>query len=118
VNVNELNQVTYASASVDLNIDLQSIASFICAEPYPLREVTLFDLRYNTNNQKDVFAVKKTNSGYAILVKDGDMKICYRLVYNEVLEVVNEVLLKIVMKREYETVNITPRLKGYELRIV
>lgn len=109
-------EAVYASA--DLNINLAATATHLYAHPDPMKHVTFFDLKHNSNNRKDVYTLQKTNEGYEILVKDDDLQIGYRLNYDYVIEPVREILVRAEMSREYSNINITPRLSGYEIQIM
>jgi hypothetical protein len=106
------------TCSVDLNLPLTSIGSTICANEAPMTPVSLFDLRYNTNNQLNVYTLLTANDKYTVIVKDPDLAIRYEMVYDYTIEPINEVLLKAILRREHSSVNITPRLISYEIKFV
>lgn len=128
VNVNQTNFGQQAIATADLNIRSgfggqysnfpYSIATNVYADPEPLTEVSLFNLKYNTNNRKDVYALKQINDGYRILTKDTDLSIKYRLKYDYIAEEQKQLLFRADFSRLYNTMNITPRLKKYEIKII
>lgn len=117
-NVDKANSENIVPAYLDLGLSLEVLSLYIYADPIPMKEVSLFNLRYNTNNQKDVYAIEKSNNGYEVLIKDDDLSIKYMISYDYVIEDVKEILLSAILKRNYESVNITPKLKGYEIRII
>lgn len=118
INVNKANLEETAVVYLDLGINLEVISSYRYAEPEPMKEVSLFDLRYNTNNQKNVYSIMESNDGYEVLVKDDDLSIKYMMVYDCIIEEIDEILVSAVLKRGYDSISITPRLKQYELRII
>jgi hypothetical protein len=104
--------------SLDLNLSVFSIGSRICANKDPMEPVSLFNLRYNTNNRYDVYALNKVNDDYAIIIKDPNINIRYDFIYDSVMNPINEVLFKAVLRRENLDVNATPRLLSYETRFI
>lgn len=105
-----------ASASLDLNLQLYSIGSSICANRDPVEPVSLFNLRYNTNNQYNVYTLYQMGDMYVVIVKDPDLSIRYDFIYDYITEPVDKILFKAVLKRKHTTINATPKLISYELR--
>lgn len=118
INVDSANSGSNAYVTADLNFNLSQVANLIYADKKPLRQVSLFNLKYNTNNQKDVYALVKTSNGYEIFVKDDDLTIKYLFRYDCIREERKEMLVKAVMKREYSSINVTPKLKEYEIKVL
>jgi hypothetical protein len=106
------------ACSVDLNLPLFSIGSMICANINPMTPVSLFDLRYNTNNQYDVYTVYSVGKKHTVIVKDPNLAIRYDFIYDYTADPVNEILVKATLRREHSSVDITPRLISYEVKFI
>jgi hypothetical protein len=104
--------------SLNLNLDLLKMGNSLCGNRDPMRAVSLFDLRYNTNNQIDVYSLHDAGDKYILLVKDKDLSIRYELVYDYVTDPISDIRVKAVLQREQSTVDITPRLISYEVRFL
>ena len=104
--------------SVDLNLPLLAIGSQICANANPMKQVSLFDLRYNTNNQTDVYTVYTIDRKHSVIVKDSDLAIRYDFIYDYIVDPIEEILIKATLKREHASVDISPRLISYEVRFI
>lgn len=115
VNIDKANEQETANVTLDLHLDLLKTAKYIYAESKPMREVSLFNLRFNTNNQKDVYSITKSRNGHEILTKDKDMSIEYLFVYDSINQENDELLFKAVLNRNI-SVNISPRLISYTIQ--
>jgi hypothetical protein len=109
---------TPAACSADLNLSLFSIGSIICANKAPMKSVSLFDLRYNTNNQYNAYTLYYVDGKYKVIVKDPNLAIRYDLVYDYAVVPVEEIIVKATLRREQSTVDTTPRLLAYEVKFV
>lgn len=118
ININQINEVGKAVAYLDLGIDMKKYSKYIYANPESMTEVSLFNLRYNTNNRKDVYSVIEGNSGYNVLIKDEDLSINYIVSYEYITEDIDEVLVSAVLSKSYGYIDVTPRIGSFELRII
>lgn len=121
INVNAMNtegETPTAKASLETNMDISKLSTQVYGESEPMREVSFFNLKYNTNNEKNVYALKRTSNGYQLLIKDSDLSIAYRFYYDYVISDATELLLKAELMREFDTVNVTPRLRKFEIRVI
>lgn len=104
--------------SVDINLNILTLGSRVCADKEPLTPVSLFNLRYNTNNQYGVYALYKVDTKYIVVTKDPNLQIEYEFIYDYVVEEIKELLVKAVLKREHVGINVTPHLLSYEVRFI
>ena len=121
ININKANagdENPISIVTTHMNLDLAKISTQIYADPDPMTEVSLFNLKYNMNNKKNVYALRKINDGYQILIKDDDLSIGYRFFYDYIAQNANELLVKVELSREFNSINVTPRLEKYEVRII
>jgi hypothetical protein len=116
VNINSINDLGKAVAHLDLGIDMKSYSKYIYAEQDPMQEVSLFNLKYNTNNRKDVYALEKGNNGYNLLVKDDDLSIGYIVSYEYIIQDIDEILVSAVLTKNYEYIDISPKIRRLEVR--
>lgn len=118
INIPNANEIDEAVAYLDLGLNISSLSKYIHADDKSMKEVSLFNLRYNTNNRKDVYSIVERNSGYSLLAKEDDMDIDYVISYEYLIEEVDELLFSAVMTKNYNTIKTTPILRGVEIRIL
>jgi hypothetical protein len=100
------------AAQVDIGLRLKEIGNRLLAEPEAMQYVSLFDLKYNTNNRNDVYTIYQN----MVVVKGLEENLTYSLNYNYLNRQINNIVIKAVLKRHYSAINVTPQLNSFKVR--
>lgn len=117
--VNGENATSVNGMTVSLGFNPQNISDTIYSSSKPLREISLFDLQYNTKiNDRTVFAKRETANGLEILTNFGQPGLSFDLFYDykeDSIDEENGVYLRARFTRENGENVPTPILRSYRL---
>lgn len=105
-------------ASIALGFDLSGVSSTVYSASQPLKEISVFDLQYNTKiNDHTVFAKRETETGIEILTNFGEPGLNFDLHYDykDTLEEHRDLYLKAELERDNGENVPSPILRQYRL---
>lgn len=117
--INGQNATSVNGMTVSLGFNPQNITDTIYSSSKPLREISLFDLRYNTKmNDRTVFAKRETEKGLEFLTNFGQPGLAFDLFYDYKEDGLDEeegILLRAHFTRQNGENVPTPLLRSYRL---
>lgn len=120
--INGENSLSVNGISASLGFNPYSLSSKIYSSTSPLKEISTFDLQYNTKmNNRNVFSKRETDNGIEILINFGKPGMKFDLVY-DYSEDINEENDRIVLKADFYRENSdtipSPKLKYYRIEFL
>ena len=116
--INGINAPTVNGMTVSLGFNPLNVSETIYANSNNLREISVFDLQYNTKiNDNTVFAKRETEKGLEILTNFGQPGMAFDLVYDykDSIDTEDGLYLRAFFERENGQNVPTPVLKKYRL---
>lgn len=117
--INGLNATSVNGISMSLGFNPYSYSTDIYSSPKSLKEISVFDLQYNTKmNNREVFAKREIDSGIEILINFGKPGMKFDLYYDYSEDINNDndmMILKAEFIRENSNTIPSPKLNYYRL---
>jgi len=99
-------------ATVDIGLPIEKESTMIRAHKEPMQHKTLFDLKYNTNNEKNIYTIENG----MIIVKGLDTALNYKFIYSNINKEIDTINIKAVLSKMYVDSAQTPELHRIEVR--
>ena len=117
--VNGENATSVNGITLSLGFNPSSLTRTIFAKSIPLKEVSVFDLQYNTKqNDRTVFAKRETEDGWEILTNFWSPGLSFTFYYDykaEDLPAHDQFILRATLSREEGSSVPTPIIRSYKL---